>query len=297
VKILVVARGGVRDPRSGTRLFQHLPALSRAGHLIQVIPTGWPRPLAMLTGPRQALALVEDGALPMVLQRLLPERRLFFGARPSAPCPPGTGRVYEEGDSDDPRQILMVPTREPRQEARVAQGQAVRIGWIGEAGDRASLLAMLPTLEGHPGPFRLIVAGAGARDLATDHEWLSLDDPAELAERIDIALLTWRAEDRLSWTGRYFWQCCARDGVPVITGNHPALVAWIAETGAGYTAEDETTWLLALRKLLGNPELCHRLGERGRAWHALDGGLARASASLLRLVDLLGTEPCDGGGL
>jgi len=40
----------------------------------------------------------------------------------------------------------------------------------------------------------------------------------------------------------------------------------VREAGMGYVAEDETTWLLSLRKLLDRAELGMRLGERGRAW-------------------------------
>lgn len=55
-------------------------------------------------------------------------------------------------------------------------------------------------------------------------------------------------------------------GVPLLAGASGAPGRLLRRSGAGYHADSTQEWLFGLRKLLPNPDLRGRLGERGREW-------------------------------
>ena len=295
----MLPRAGISHDRSRHRIYQYLPGLAAEGFQFHILPPGLTRALRFWKKDDYDLALIEEAAfpeLPAAARRLaarrLPPVRVVIGGAPDGPEKEPGGAVYADiletpGDAGEDRLVLHPAPDWLRLSPIERKRLRRRIGWIGGAENLAALYAILPHLTAlqQTHQFTLVTIGARPTGLSIPnehHETLPLD-PSELLRGLDFALIPWH-EGALTWLDRLNMARYASAALPVVCGDHPELVATLAQSHAGYVAEDETTWLLALRKLLDQPRLRQSLGERGRLWAKHERGLR---AQMPRLASFL----------
>ncbi|MDJ0834953.1 MAG: hypothetical protein QNK37_00470 [Acidobacteriota bacterium] len=300
MRLLVLPRGGLANEPSRRRIYQFLPFLAAEGFHIRVIQPGPFDVLSLLNKEYYDLALIEEAAfpnLPSALRkpavRRLPKARVLIGEDPIEPVlekgAVSVGRIVEK-PSQSGEEVLYLPPAPDWLRLSTIQRKRLRrrVVWMGDDSGLPALHAVLPHLaivrQEHP--FTLVTIGAAPGPLPMDGEYhfAMPPDEIELLAGLDFALLPVRSGEHLSWLDRFNLARYASAGLPMICGDHQELVDGHAASGAGYIAEDETTWLLALRKLFEQPRLRQSLGERGRLWAKHERGLRAQAPRLIAFL-------------
>lgn len=310
MKILVLPRWGPEDPRSRYRIYQYLPYLADAGHQLRVASlsegsgagASLLRLLRCLPARSFDLAWIQSplgpGLAPSLkagLSGLLPQVKVYDSSQGFHGQ--ANGLTLETGVDPGPLPAG-VPSLSLRtvpdwseMEAIAKSKQGLTLGWVGSQ-DRAGLLEdILPVLQelAADHPFELKMVGASIADPGFNCSSLAQlprDDRQFLAS-LDMALLPCAVGTCPDFLQRLYLPRFMAAGIPVVVGPGNGLEQLLAESGAGYVAEDGDAWMAALRKLFHTPSLGPRLGERGREWAKYELSLQAQAPGLVRFLESL----------
>ncbi len=149
-------------------------------------------------------------------------------------------------------------------------GEGSTIGWIGTRNTCPFLEEVRPALKelSATHQFKLKVVGASVASDGYPVEevpW-SEDSEAEQIATFDIGIMPLT---KTPWSegkcGLKLIQYLAA-GVPAVATSVGVNTQYISESRAGYLAEDQETWVFALRKLLDHADLRREMGQNGRDW-------------------------------
>jgi Glycosyl transferases group 1 len=174
--------------------------------------------------------------------------------------------------------------------ARGARGRPSRVGWIGS---RPSLRYLRPLA----GPLRSVLGGSpGGRFVQICNEFVDFPGvptetiawsaEGEAPALLDLDIGVMPLDDTPFSQGKcglkiLMYQAA---GLPVVCSPVGANRDLVQENETGFFARTEDEWVTALRRLIADPDLARRMGERGRARVETNHSAAVVGA---RLADLL----------
>jgi glycosyltransferase involved in cell wall biosynthesis len=179
---------------------------------------------------------------------------------------------------------------------RVRSDGPFTVGWIGSPSTSPYLQAVLPALEALAGEaaVRLVSIGSGplpSRALPTEvRSWSEETESAQI-QQFDVGIMP--LADGPWERGKCGYKLIQymASGVPVVASPVGANLQIVQHGVNGFLADSAGQWVEALHSLRGDPGLCRRMGEAGRARVESRYSVQVAAPMILSLLEGVAAEP------